>query len=480
MKATPTKTKNKAKKATVYISFMECAHFLSDFFVKWCHENELVAGHISMSTDPEGLSARKRAAAHKRVCNELAKFREKVNDLVAKTEKELKHVSALPFPAVPRLAFEQQEQNMNVRKLVFLEIEILQLSTSCTKKRLVFLQDLARCVSNAIDLFTGEVIPSDLCLNVEPSFYVIDLDEVARDEDEKVERMNALKQAMINEIRGYELPTWVRDYPKFLNDLIDEMVPRVDRVCSYVAPNEKEISLSRCLFNARSMYAWKIDDMICKNLRKEKFVDALINLCYELIPERETMPADRQSVALIVLFRAVFNRVYEKFPTVFWREPDADLQKVWRLASMPLSSLSFPIELLSRRWDGEASIEAVFRHEPLFHPASMFLFLAIFESNPIDALFAVHRSLLCIKKGAWINSRKDSGVPVSIEEVNNCLCFDDFFSLLIGVVIGSDVPDVFYLSWFVTTHIPRDKVSPAFSFALANLEGLTGHFHGLE
>ena len=463
---------------------MECAHFLSDFFVRWCHENEPVAGHISVSNDHEGGSggrfARQRAQTHKRVCTELAKFRVRVNDVVAKTERELKRVSTLPFPAVPRLVFEQQEQNMKVRKLVFLEIEILKLSTFCTKKRLLFLQDVVRCISNAIELFAGEVIPGDLCLKVEPSFYVIDLADVARDEDEQLERMSALKQAMIEEIRGYEAPTWVRDYPKFLNDLIDEMVPRVDRVCSYVAPNEKEISLSRCLFNARSMYAWKIDDMICKNLRKEKFVDALINLCYELIPERETMPADRQSVALIVLFRAVFNRVYEKFPTVFWRQQDADLQKVWRFASMPLSSLNLPLEMLSRRWDGEAAIETVFRNEPLFHPASMFLFLAIFESNPIDALFAVHRCLLCIKKGAWINSKKDSGVPVNLEEVNNCLCFDDFFSLLLGVVIGSDVPDVFYLSWFVATYIPRDKVSPAFSFALANLEGLTGHFHGLE
>ena len=465
----------------------ECEDFLG-FFAQWSLENTPIAGHISLLNGNKGdgskpsvefLATRKQT--HKTVCAQLLKVKNNAAILLSKAERDVAYWTSQRNPPVPRIVFDLQEHNMSVRKVAVLDVEILKLNVIVRQKRLELIQDILKSIINTIELLQKpNVIPENFCLKLEPSFYEIDVNERARKEQKLLERLNTHRRFLIETIRSYSVPVWLSNYPKFFSDLVDEMLPRMDQECLFVGHSEKEISLSRCLFDSRSTGWWAIDDVISKNIRNPDFAEEIVEFCYTVIPGRERMSLDQQSVALLLMFRIVFHRAYEKFSPIFRKPPDPDMEKVREIGALPLRLFNVPLEAMSKEWSGDEPIEHVFRNEPLFRSASLFLSSAVFESNPIDTLYAVHKSLLCIKKGALINSHQRLGGDVSPTEVNNCLCFDDFFALLIGVFLASDVPDIFNLSWFVSTFVPKSRISSSFTFALANLEGLASHIRALD
>jgi hypothetical protein len=85
--------------------------------------------------------------------------------------------------------------------------------------------------------------------------------------------------------------------------------------------------------------------------------------------------------------------------------------------------------------------------------------------------------LLGIHKAAIIN--KLGGTVASLEDVNQMLCFDDMFSLLIGTSLASDLPSFNRLVQFIQNYTPKASLSPAFDYAMSNFEALLIHFNNL-
>ena len=469
------------------VNFMDvaqvCLDFYSSFFAGWCCENPQIAGYISVVTfDPRlGKSqsefAKTRKSVHQQVLSELHKFRDSVVSLLSKMKKELKILSSRAVPSLGRLVFDSNDQNMVVRKIAFLELEMMKMNTAIFNKRFAHLSDIATYADAAIDIFERpNLIPEVLYLTLESNFYYLGLDQITRSEEDKLSRLSACHRHLVDMMKRFERPLWLSDYPLFLDGLIDEALShhRFDKECSYVPPLDREVSLSRCLLESSSRYVVQIDCVICKCITSKDFVSEIVKLCCNLIPERETMPPIRQSVALLIMFRAVFHRFYEKFSSLLFKPPSPDLKKVWAESALPAGPFNLPESLMSRNWPPETPIGEVFAKEPLFLPASQFLFSAIFEPNPIDAIYCVHKSLLSIKKGAIINGNRGD-----VFNGHQCVCFDDFFSLFIGVLFASDVPDVFHLSWFISTYLPKEALSSSLFYACTNLEALASHFKTL-
>lgn len=460
-----------------------CREFYSTFFAAWCCENPEVARYVSVvvfdgrSGETQSEFTKTRRRVHQQVLQELHKFSDSVSDLMTKMEHELKVLSARPFPSPGQLIFNTTE-NMTIRKVAFLEIEILRLKTAIFNKKFARLSDLYRRACTALSLLEEPALfPECLYLTLESNFFFMGLDDITSIDTNKVYRLISCHKALLERIKTFQKPVWLRDYPKFLNTLIDKALSShlYDQGCSYVPYIDGEVSLSRCFFESDSRYVVRIDDVICKNINKADFISHILNLCFTLIPERETMPPARQSVALLMIFRAVFHRFYEKFSSLLYKPPSPDLKNVWVERETSVSQFSLPEMLMSRGWDGDASVLDVFSHEPLFVPASQFLFMSIFEANPIDAIYLVHKALLSIKKGAIVN-----GSRVDADQIHKFVCFDDFFSLFIGALLASDVPDIFHLTWFVSTYLPKEGLSADLFYASANLEALASHFHDLS
>jgi hypothetical protein len=121
--------------------------------------------------------------------------------------------------------------------------------------------------------------------------------------------------------------------------------------------------------------------------------------------------------------------------------------------------------------DDDRSISAVFAGDRFLRAAGQLLQTSLWAANPLDMTFAVHKAIVAIQKGAFINQLKEDGVPVS-----EFLCFDDLFVLLFGTLLGTtDIPDVAYIAWLIGRFAPKDALSASFDYAKATIEGLAAH-----
>jgi hypothetical protein len=93
----------------------------------------------------------------------------------------------------------------------------------------------------------------------------------------------------------------------------------------------------------------------------------------------------------------------------------------------------------------------------------------MFVTNPIDALFLVHEAIRAIQRAG----RRQNGEDVGKEQL---MPFDGMFSLLIGVVLASDVPDFFQFSEFLEKFVPKDGLSNPFEYARVGMEALMFHY----
>ena len=240
-----------------------------------------------------------------------------------------------------------------------------------------------------------------------------------------------------------------------------------------------EVSLSRAFFNPFSNKLKLIDSIISsiQNISNEEFSQNLIQLCYDIIPKEFINNSSMQSIALLLLFRCFFNRAYEKYPTIFKPKFDNIFLKLEILSKMKCKNFLLPFSLISNI-SKDLIIHDVFKNDKYFFSASLFLFNSIFYSKQIDSLFFIHKTLISIRKAALIN-RLGPNIA-SIDDVHELLCFDDLFSLFFGTYLGSDFPDIFYLSWFIDNFIPKQCLSPSFEYALANLNALVTHIQKFE
>jgi hypothetical protein len=136
-----------------------------------------------------------------------------------------------------------------------------------------------------------------------------------------------------------------------------------------------------------------------------------------------------------------------------------------------------PWSLISNK-DHSKPIGELFREEQFFSKASDLLYNAIFASNPIDQLYWVHISLMTIHKGALANRTGDR--RPELQDVNQLLCFDDLFSLFLGTLLASEMPDVFWVSWLIGEYAPKSSLSPSFEYAEANIEALVLHIQQVD
>lgn len=152
---------------------------------------------------------------------------------------------------------------------------------------------------------------------------------------------------------------------------------------------------------------------------------------------------------------------------------DSQLMKiVFQIANSPAKTYLFPMEYFSADFENISTRE-LFINDDFYLITSQFFTESIFYANPIDCLFCIHKSLENILKAALTNKQHSSEKPSS----NKILAFDDLFSLFIGILAASDLPDLSFLSWFVTTYTPVDYISPQLIYAQTNLEALQKHIY---
>ena len=192
-----------------------CREFYSTFFAAWCCENPEVARYVSVvvfdgrSGETQNEFTKTRRRVHQQVLQELHKFSDSVSELMTKMEHELKVLSARPFPSPGQLIFDTAE-NMTIRKVAVVEIEILRLKTAIFNKKFARLSDLYRRACTALSLLEQpSLFPECLYLTLESNFFFMGLDNITSVETDKVYRLISCHKALLEQIKTFEKPVWL-------------------------------------------------------------------------------------------------------------------------------------------------------------------------------------------------------------------------------------------------------------------------------
>lgn len=507
---------------------------------------------------------------HNRTIDELTTFIANLNQMISNLRLELTTLSSKSAPVIPKLEYDDNRVNLKLRKISFLQQKIYKREVSLRTHRFEVLDDLLTKANLILDLYTSNIIPPGQLCRLDPLFFTIHFGSIVHKD---LRYLNYLKPAVENlqkSVKDAPKPLWSTNYNEFLLKIVKEAEPRIDPELSYFLPNELEVSLSRCLFNPQSQFISKIDTVLhkIKNAPSQKFIKTILKTCYKMIVSPDSMSVFQQSIALLILYRALFNRFYEKYsylfspnqpeirekscsfdslaisntndsssnsnlnesssnsnandgygvksilnensednsPPIFSKNDDfqlsmnqnsekfkeflaneenfnsskEDVEKITKIKMLPSKLFPLPWDLISidQKKCENLPVRELFELEPTYRNASLFLYQAIFDSTPIDALYNVHKSLILIHKGALINRMK--GASASIDDVNQILCFDDLFSLFFGTMTASDVPDIFSLAKFIDKYAPKPCLSPSFEYAQANIEALVIHCKNIE
>jgi hypothetical protein len=323
-----------------------------------------------------------------------------------------------------------------------------------------------------IDLFSDtSLIPKSAISEVQPAFFPLQFPASVESDHLHLSYLKALGRRMNAAISHLPFALWTRSFPEFLTELIATI--RVEPEVSYFAPLDAENSLARFLFGPFSAHRARID-ALCEGIVKigaEDFVTKLVGCCNDLVPNRESLSIADQSMCLVLMYRALFNRCYELHPSFFFGmggQPDL-IRKAKALGEAQAGCFTVPWHLVPKM-PPTTAISRLYAGDPNYTKAADHLFTAIFGSNPIDQLFEIHRALVMIHRGAMIVSKGPDGADKA-----ELLAFDDLFALFFGAMTVSALPDLFFLQKMIDDYAPKAWLSPPFEYAQANLEALVLH-----
>jgi hypothetical protein len=330
-----------------------------------------------------------------------------------------------------------------------------------------------RDLEQIVDFIWGR-IPEGMIIRVDSS--ILSTVTSAKPPDATLVCWQQLVKRMGAAIARFPRVLWVQGLEPFVSAVIRSC--SVDPGVCYFPMQHSEHSLSRFFFNCHREQRVKIDEHLLEITRipSREFADGLLVLCYNLIPSDASMTLEEQSMALLFMYRALFNRCYELHPTFFAAHEGSleFMRKVDVIGRLPADSAGFclPWHLLPPDADRHLPIRDFFARIPDYADAASYLSKAIFECNPFDQLFQVHASLLTIQQAASKLRKGQSNSPL--------LSFDDLFALFFGVLTATEFADVLYVKWMVDNFAPKPWLSPSFEYAQANLEALVMHVDGVD
>lgn len=449
-----------------------------ELFDKWCQEHSYVADNLTFlvegpNNSSRNLFAQQRKEEHARIRNELVMLNDKIETEKDRILNQINYSSRAGIPNVGLCCYDNIKYNLMMRKMTYAQRYVQKLLLECYNLKYNYLQDYRNYVSDALELFSDpDLIPEEKIVLLFPSFFDLKYDSEIEIILRKIEYLTTYITNAQMKIAHIDKPTWVKSFRRFFYALVVEETMHLDPDLSYTVPHEAEISLSRCYFNHLSPLKTEVDKLIREyvNAESNEFLEQLISKCNNILERcKLSFKSLEKSVALLILFRTFFNRCYEKYPSRFCIVVTDDLNKVEELSKIPASKFTLPTSLIMKNTE-EVTINELFSNDQYYTIASMFLDQACFRSNPIDALYEIHKTLNSIHKAAIINRLGTK--TASVSDVNQLLCFDDLFSLFFGTLMISKTPTIYYLLWFIVEFIPKQSLSPSFEYAMANLEAL--------
>jgi hypothetical protein len=419
--------------------------------------------------------AMEREKVHRQTLPELRQLSKATAEKIAKVLEYLTSFVERPCPQVRVWYFADVQPLMFLRQYIWVLREIQRCWIALYTERHSELLDLKSDIDSLVTFFV-EILPKTVLCRVNRQAIIFYQSRV-RDscESRKLDLLQRLAKRMKAAIRRFPRVLWWKSFHEFFAGMIDD--PPMDPAVCYFPVIHQEHSLSRYFFKDDPSKCARIDAFLLTvgDVPPEQFVNNLIELICTLIPNCADLAPQKQSAALLIFYRCLFNRCYEIRPSFFRpRKEGLDLLlKVREIGKLPADSPAFCLP-----WNLLPDVDHNLRIRDLFagsrfSKAAAILCASMFECSTLDQLFQLNNALTEIRLTA-VSYGQMGGLRSEI------LSFDELFALLFGVLTAADSADVLYLKWMIGNFAPKQWLSPSLEYALAALDALVLHLLQFE
>ncbi|OHT10917.1 hypothetical protein TRFO_19594 [Tritrichomonas foetus] len=428
----------------------------------------------------------KRTAIHNRMVSKLLDFGNLIQKKQEKAIYNLGEVSRRRLCKVGPLCFDNNIINMKKRELVFINRKILELLIKKYNIEIYYYFDRINQVKLFLTLFSNDSasIPLDKAFRIIDKFFEIDFGQNHHKITNKIKSLTSRHQSIQNYLKNQHIPLWFTNFNKFFQENVKKNKEKMDMGISYAFPLEFENSISRAIFCQRTIQGAKIDQLVEKfsklDIEKESehFNNEVIDLCTQLIPPNIKRNGVEQNISLIIFYRIFFDRLYEKYSQKLIPDFSKSVEQLYDITKLQLKYFHIPKWFHLQPEDLEKPISEFFQNDQLLKETTLLIDESTFATNPIDALYSIHKSLLKIHKSGLIHGSNENNNSTH-DENSKLLSFDDLFSLLIGVLLSSNLTDVFGLCHFLEKFAPKNCLSNPFEYAHAGITALVMHCKNL-
>lgn len=380
-----------------------------------------------------------------------------------------------------KINFDYQTLNLLVKKAIYAQRLLQSQKILFTNQQIEYFIHYIEDIDAILELLNDtKVLPKDIICKIQQSYFYLTIPPENATLQFQIIALQKYLDGLENTIKALEKPLWAIDFIQYFNKVLQDNLHKLDKVLSYIGPINEEDSLSRCIFGGHAPKVQEhidyVADMVLQ-MPPNEYIKFLLDECMQLIPDNENKTSDEQAVGLMIYYRILFNRLFERYENIFFLTTPEDENKLIALADLPAKLFSMP-EDYAPEVEGNATMRQVFQKDYMYNNSAQFLNFIVFMTNPIDVLFYVHKALLAINKAALM--RRLKGQNASIDDIQQILCFDDLFILFYGVMCAADLPDLYGISSFVTNYTPAFCLTNSFEYAQAGIEALIIHLNGLN
>lgn len=426
-------------------------------FSLWKEENIDASCLLKIRTNtensPEKAFQVRRSGVHSRMLVALSGYTGIINKKLNDTTERLLHVRKTKIRRVSGQVIGKRK-TMHLRKIKFLETEILNLKMQYLTWRQQFWRTKQRQAAGFVKLFGGSMIPQSYVFSVSEEFFLQEMPGESQIK-ERIEKLKTALQHVASAMNTDETSPFARDFEPALATLIGEGLSRIDPETKVVPVLPGENMFTRAVLQSEA--GELIDTFIREAISNgfAHFASRAPQLCFQLIEPFTDLGPEAQGVALSLYHRVLVNRAYELYGD------DVFDGHVPRICGARMRDFVMAPEL-KPEGDDEEYVRDVFLRDLELRPVIDSFTELGFLVDPIDILFRLKSAMTKVNEIA----RKRQC------EENHIVAFDDMFGMLIGALIASDLAEPVSVYRRTTLLVGREAISSVLECAMLNFEAL--------
>ena len=425
-------------------------------FFNWIEEKQNILGYIEITTTIK--------KTHNMTFSD---YRNMIHsDFLAKlkilAEEQSKNSIRLQKTLVPRPKPRHHDLSKLFHTLIFIEQTLLDFIYTQREKLLMN-------ESTLIEMYeTPELIPKDLIVKS-------DIEKMKKDFSETTFHILALKtkyKILYHEYMRQSQMIASLDQRQSRFDKILKLISHsYDERISFFPPTNLQKNFEHILFTPGSPWLEQLDDFILNfnNFKPNVCIRKILLITKSLCKFFTVNDEKHISIIIGLLFRTIFDEIYPIQQNFHCKSLAYDV--LANLRDLTIADVDPPRDYIPKTFLDKDNAGEDFRKDPIFKEAINVLEMVSFFTNPLDILRAVHFAILQIEEAA--------GAYAVDRSTLSMLPFEVTFGLLVGCVLGSNIPELVMICSFVSDYAPKVGMSSDTEFAFAKLTALGMHMKSL-